>query len=106
MKKTKFNNKELEMTMKKINYQVEQDREKIIDFFSKLTQCETPSIPEDTRSAINLIKDFLDKEGLCYQEIKANKIMPNIISTIDMDKPGRHFMFIGHLDVTPVGNEP
>lgn len=92
--------------MKEVIHRVEQDREKIICFFSKLTQCETPSIPGDTRSAANLIKDFFDKEGICYQEIKANKFMPNLISTMNTGRPGRHLMFNGHLDVMPAGKEP
>lgn len=108
MPKTKLNNsnKNQGLLLEKIYRQVEQDREKIVHFFSKLTQCETPSIPGDTRSAANLIKDFLDKEGLFCKEIKTDPIMPNLISVINTGRPGRHLMFNGHLDVMPAGNEP
>lgn len=85
---------------------VEHDREKIALFFSKLVQCKTPSDPGDTRSAANLIKDFLEHERLPYKEITADEIMPNIISTVNMEKQGRHIMFNGHLDVMPAGKEP
>ena len=96
----------IELVLEQVGRQVEQDREKIIRFFSRLTQCETPSIPGDTRSAANLIKDFLDKQGLCDREAKTDPVMPNLISVINTCRPGRHLMFNGHLDVMPAGNEP
>ncbi|MDE6619685.1 MAG: M20/M25/M40 family metallo-hydrolase [Lachnospiraceae bacterium] len=85
---------------------VEQDKERIISFFSRLVQCETSSDHGDTRSASALIKELLEQEGLSCREIKANEIMPNLISAINTGKPGRHLMFNGHLDVMPAGNEP
>lgn len=85
---------------------VEQDKETIVSFFSKLVQCKTPSEPGDTRSVMSLVKNFMDTVGLSYQEVKANEIMPNLISSVTMKKDGRHLMFNGHLDVMPAGNEP
>lgn len=85
---------------------VEQDREHIISLFSQLVQCKTPSDPGDTRSAMNLIKQFLETQELAYQEAAATEIMPNLISSVEMNQPGRHLMFNGHLDVMPAGNEP
>ena len=85
---------------------VEQDREKIINFCAELVRCNTSSSHGDTRSAANLIKNFLDAEGIEYQEISACKTMPNIISTTEMSKSGKSLMLNGHLDVMPAGNEP
>ncbi|MCW3792662.1 M20/M25/M40 family metallo-hydrolase [Paenibacillus sp. LS1] len=85
---------------------VERDEEKIVDFFSRLVQCETPSPPGDTRQAMALIQSHLDAEGLTYKEVNAEEIMPNIISSVQMPKEGRHLMFNGHLDVLPAGDEP
>lgn len=95
-----------EQFQKQVEKWVEQDKERIISFFSRLVQCETSSDPGDTRSASALIKELLEQEGLSCREIKANEIMPNLISSINTGKPGRHLMFNGHLDVMPAGNEP
>lgn len=96
----------MEQLQKQILEWLNQDKDRVISFFSKLVQCRTPSDPGDTRSAANLIKDFLKQEGLACREVSANEIMPNLISAVNMEKPGRHLMFNGHLDVMPAGNEP
>ncbi|KQN55617.1 hypothetical protein [Erwinia sp. Leaf53] len=43
---------------------VKADEEKIVDLFSRLVQCETPSPPGDTRKAMKLVQDYLDAENL------------------------------------------
>lgn len=96
----------MEQLQKQVLEWVEQDKEAIISFFSKLVQCKTPSEPGDTQSAFDLINKFMNEQGLSYNEIKANDIMPNFISSINMKKAGKHLMFNGHLDVMPAGNEP
>ena len=85
---------------------IEKDREKIINFCAELVRCNTSSSHGDTRSAANLIKEFLDAENIKYQEISACKTMPNIISTTEMAQDVKHLMLNGHLDVMPAGNEP
>ncbi len=72
----------------------------------ELVRCNTSSSHGDTRSAANLIKNFLDAENIAYEELSACKTMPNIISTTNMAKSGKHLMLNGHLDVMPAGNEP
>ena len=72
----------------------------------ELVRCNTSSSNGDTRSAANLIKNFLDAENIEYEEVSACKTMPNIISTTNMAKSGKHLMLNGHLDVMPAGNEP
>lgn len=85
---------------------VEHDEEKIVEFFSRLVQCETPSPPGDTREAMALVQSYLDAEGLPYKEVIAEETMTNIISSVQMSTEGRHLMFNGHLDVLPAGDEP
>ena len=85
---------------------IEKDKEKIINICAGLVRCNTSSSHGDTRSAANLIKEFLDAENIKYQEISACKTMPNIISTTEMAQTGKHLMLNGHLDVMPAGNEP
>lgn len=96
----------MEQLHKQILEWVNQDRGRIVSLFSKLVQCRTPSVPGDTRSAASLVKEYLKQEGLAFREVNANEIMPNLISAVNMKKPGRHLMFNGHLDVMPAGKEP
>ncbi|OME57256.1 hypothetical protein BSK61_09305 [Paenibacillus odorifer] len=85
---------------------VERDEEKIVQFFSSLVKCETPSPPGDTREAMAMVQSYLDIEGLPYRQVNAKDTMPNIISSVQMPSEGRHLMFNGHLDVLPAGDEP
>ncbi|MCW3792658.1 M20/M25/M40 family metallo-hydrolase [Paenibacillus sp. LS1] len=97
---------QLEQIRNQIIKWVERDEEKIVNLFSRLVQCETPSPPGDTRQAMALVQRFLDSEGLTYKEVNAEETMPNIISSIQLPSEGRHLMFNGHIDVLPAGDEP
>lgn len=85
---------------------VKADEEKIVDLFSRLVQCETPSPPGDTRKAMKLVQDYLDAENLSYKNVDYSETMPNLLSSVQMHQEGRHLMLNGHLDVLPAGNEP
>jgi|GEM_PF-1264132 len=106
MEKKQTDKLEMREVQRKILSWIEDDKEKIVDFFSKLVQCPTPSDPGDTRAAMELIKTFLEKEGLPYREVTADEIMPNLITSVETPHAGRHLMFNGHLDVMPAGQEP
>lgn len=99
-----------EFILKQIREQVmdwvTRDEEKIVELFSRLVQCETPSPPGDTREAMALVKSYLEAEGLPFKEVTAEESMPNLISSVRMPREGRHLMFNGHLDVLPAGQEP
>lgn len=85
---------------------VQQDEEAIVDFFSRLVKCPTPSDIGDTREAMKLVKEFLHQKALAHEEITADAIMPNLLSSFQAPEEGRHLMFNGHLDVIPAGTEP
>lgn len=85
---------------------IENDRENIIRFCSALVRCKTPSTTGDTRQATALVKDFFTERGIGHKELAACKTMPNLISSTQMQKEGRHLMFNGHMDVMPAGKEP
>ena len=85
---------------------IEKDSEKIVKLCSTLVQCKTPSTTGDTRQAAKVIREFLDEQGMEYRELAACKTMPNIISSVKMNREGRHLMFNGHMDVMPAGKEP
>ena len=91
---------------KQIMNWIDEDREEIISFLSRLVQCKTPSTIGDTREAVRLIADFFDENHIGYEELAFCKTMPNIISSFNGANVGRHLMLNGHLDVMPAGKEP
>lgn len=82
------------------------DADAIADLCSELIQCETPSELGDTRSAAEVVERFLQKANLPYKVLSQDETMPNILSSFQGAREGRHFMFNGHMDVMPAGNEP
>lgn len=99
------------MKIKEPDYQqilawIDEDKDEIVSFLSKLVQCKTPSTVGDTREAVALIEQFLDGAGISYEELAYCKTMPNVVSSFAGGKDGRHLMFNGHLDVMPAGKEP
>ena len=83
---------------------VEEDREKLIDFFSRFIQAKSPNPPGDTREAATHICQLLDKENLPYRVIAPEETMPNIVASFDCGAPGKHLVLNGHIDVYPVGD--
>lgn len=84
---------------------IDEDKDEIISFLSGLIQCKTPSTVGDTREAVSLIKNFLKRESISFEEYAYCKTMPNIVSTFAGSAKGRHFMFNGHMDTMPAGKE-
>lgn len=85
---------------------IEQDEDRIIEFFSGLVRCKSPNPPGDTREAMDFVQAHLAQEGLPFREVNAREDWPNLISSVEMPRAGRHLMFNGHLDVFPVSNQP
>ncbi|MBM3596589.1 MAG: M20 family metallopeptidase [Alphaproteobacteria bacterium] len=84
---------------------IDQDKDVLLDFFSKFVQAKSPNPPGDTLVAVAHITGFLDKEKLTHRVIAPNKIMPNIVASFDSGKPGKHLVLNGHIDVFPVADE-
>lgn len=84
---------------------VEQDTEAIVELCSSLIQCKTPSDPGDTRMAAEVVSAFLQEKGIAFEVVSKLETMPNIVATFDGGKPGKRFMFNGHLDTMPAGSE-
>lgn len=93
------------MLNKKISTWIKQDEEKIVELCSALVRCKTPSTIGDTRQAMQVVCDFLQKEGLDFELITKDERMPNLLASTKLKGPGRHLMFNGHLDVMPAGDE-
>jgi succinyl-diaminopimelate desuccinylase len=83
---------------------IEEDREQLIDFFSRFIQAKSPNPPGDTRKAATHIRQLLDQEKLPYRIIAPEETMPNIVAAFDCGAPGKHLVLNGHIDVYPVGD--
>ena len=83
---------------------IEEDREKLIDFFSRFIQAKSPNPPGDTREAATHICQLLNQEKLPYRIIAPEETMPNIVGSFDCGAPGKHLVLNGHIDVYPVGD--
>lgn len=103
---TKYTLQEYDWIKAKIEEWALKDADAIAELCSELIQCETPSEPGDTRSAAKVIGKFLQNADLPYEVLSQNDAMPNILSFFQGSREGRHFMFNGHMDVMPAGNEP
>jgi succinyl-diaminopimelate desuccinylase len=81
---------------------IENDRERLIEFWRQFIRCKSPNPPGDTLAAAAHVTGFLDSNGLQYRTIAPNAVMPNFIASFDCGKPGRHLVLNGHIDVFPV----
>ncbi|MSP89069.1 MAG: M20 family peptidase [Alphaproteobacteria bacterium] len=84
---------------------IDQDKDKLLTFFSKFVQAKSPNPPGDTIAATAHIRSFLDAEKHAHRVIAPNAIMPNIVASFDCGKPGRHLVLNGHIDVFAVADE-
>ena len=83
---------------------VDEERERIVDFFRGFIRCKSPNPPGDTTEAAGYIGKFLKAEKLDYRVIAPQPSMPNIVAAFEAPKPGRHLVLNGHIDVFPVGD--
>ena len=84
---------------------IKEDEQKLIDFYQDMVKAKSPNPPGDTREVMRLVSDFLDQEGLAFDEVTAKEHLPNLVATFDGDTEGKHLVLNGHVDVFPVGNE-
>ena len=94
----------MEENRKQLLKWVEEDREKLIDFFSRFIQAKSPNPPGDTREAATHVCQLLDEEKLPHRIIAPEETMPNIVASFDCGAPGKHLVLNGHIDVYPVGD--
>jgi acetylornithine deacetylase/succinyl-diaminopimelate desuccinylase-like protein len=85
---------------------IDEDQDDIVKFFSGLIRCKSPNPPGDTREAMDFVQRFLRERKLPFKEVNARADWPNIISSVEMPKAGRHLMLNGHLDVFPASSQP
>ncbi len=92
------------LTQQRLLDRVEQDRDEIINFLQDFLQSPSPNPPGDTRQATKYITDYLDTKKIQYKVVGPDPEKPNIVSTFDTQRPGKHLILNGHIDVFPVGN--
>ena len=66
--------------------QVEQDRDRLVDFLSRFVQAKTPNPPGDTREAVDLIKATLDAEDVPYRIVDPKPEFPNVVGSFELRK--------------------
>lgn len=81
-----------------------EDQAEITDFLAKLVACHSEKDIEDTRASMQLVQNFLNKTALSFEEITHTPKMPNLLTSIQGKKEGKHLMLNGHLDVLPPGD--
>ncbi len=80
---------------------IEEDREKLVGFFSEFVATPSPNPPGDTRAAATHIRHFLEQHGLGCRVIDPQPMFPNLVAAFDGDGEGRHLVLNGHIDVFP-----
>jgi len=84
---------------------IEADRDVIVEFLRGFLRCRSPNPPGETLAAANYVAAFLERSGLPFKTVAPKEDRPNIIATTQFNKPGRHLVLNGHIDVFPVGVE-
>lgn len=85
---------------------IEDERERIVEFFRDFVRCQTPNPPGDTTAGVRHITDFLEAEGVPWRRVDPQPSMANIVGSIEGAGPGRHLVLNGHIDVFPVSDDP
>jgi succinyl-diaminopimelate desuccinylase len=80
---------------------IERDRAALIDFLSRFVRAKSPNPPGDTREAVDVIRGFLDTQGLVHRIVAPQEDKPNVVAHLVGAKPGRHLVLNGHVDVFP-----
>ncbi|WP_439815982.1 M20/M25/M40 family metallo-hydrolase [Zavarzinia sp. CC-PAN008] len=81
---------------------IEQDRDRLIGFFSRFLQARSDNPPGDTVAAAAVVAQALEAEDLGFDWINARDDMPNLAASFDGATPGSHLVLNGHIDVFPV----
>jgi succinyl-diaminopimelate desuccinylase len=85
-------------------HSIDADRDRLVRFLQAFTRIDTSNPPGDTRAGAAFITAFLDEAGLPHRRIAPQETMPNLLATTRFDRPGRHLVLNGHIDVFPVGD--
>ena len=80
---------------------IDEDRDAIVSFLSRLTRAQSPNPPGDTREAAQVVAGLLEAHGIEHRVVALDPLMPNVMATFEGSSPGQHVVLNGHLDVFP-----
>jgi succinyl-diaminopimelate desuccinylase len=81
---------------------IDADRDLLIGFLRDFIRCRTPNPPGDTSAAAEFLRAHFERSGIAYEEIAPLPDRPNFIADLALDRPGRHLVLNGHIDVFAV----
>ncbi|BFM17367.1 M20 family metallopeptidase [Maricurvus nonylphenolicus] len=85
---------------------IEEDRDRLVTFFSDFIRAKSPNPPGDTVHAAETAEKVLKQEGLDYERIAPQANMPNIIASFGGEAgDGKHLVLNGHIDVFPASGD-
>lgn len=93
-------------TREQLLQSIDEERDDIVKFLRDFLRAKSPNPPGDTREAVAHICGFLDANDIEYRIIDPEPKFPNLVTSFDGSRPGRHLVLNGHIDVFPVGDDP
>ena len=87
------------ITVKDIDKIVEDNREEAISFLQECIM--TPSVTGEELAMGEVIKNWILKSGFEPEWYEKEKNRPNVVTRWKGSKPGKQFIFNGHMDVFP-----
>ena len=87
------------ITVEEIKDMVARNRDEAIGFFQTCVQ--TPSVTGDEAAMGEVMVDFLDREGFEPRVYEKETGRPNVVAEWVGSKPGKRFVWNGHMDVFP-----
>lgn len=87
------------ITVEEIKDMVARNRDEAIGFFQACVQ--TPSVTGDEAAMGEVMVDFLDREGFEPRVYEKEAGRPNVVAEWVGSKPGKRFVWNGHMDVFP-----
>ena len=84
---------------------IDQRRNELLAFTSKLVATPSPNLPGDERAVVGVIRAELDRLGIHGAKIVAkHPHRPNLVLRLKGSQPGPTVMLCGHSDTKPVGD--
>ena len=84
---------------------ISDNTEDLLQICHDLTACNSINPPGSTVETAQVIQNFLKKNGIKSELLSSDVSKPNLVSTIDSQKLGRHLIFNGHMDTVSPGNQ-
>lgn len=74
----------------------------IIGLLRKMVQAPSyPGIPRQEEGTALALRDYLAEHGLPSRLLEVREGRPNLIATLEGQRPGRHLLLCGHMDTVP-----